>query len=231
MGGFGSGNFNNPAAAAALLSGFNPAAFAGFNPMGMSPGFGFNSMGFGGFGPGFFSGFGGFGPGGFASSGGGIGGSATGGGSGYGSDGMSGYGGGGRGHASSSSYDKDGYSDATYGMAEMKGSSGSDRNPSAGLPGSSAMSGNSSTGYDGIDNPMTAAYGHGALPGGFGGFPSIGDWSQFASAAGSGTGVGRGSDYQIGNYNQINSNYGPAGRLNSRGGGVGDKSNRGYRPY
>ena len=47
MGAFGGGNFNNPAAAAAFLSGgFNPAAFGGFNPaaMGMGPGFGFNGM-------------------------------------------------------------------------------------------------------------------------------------------------------------------------------------------
>ena len=238
MGGFGGGNFNNPAAAAALLSsGFNPAAFAaGFGSMGMGPGFGFNGMGFGGFGPGFFGGFGGFGPGGFGAGGGGGGGSSTGGGSGYGTGGAGGYGGGGRSHSTPSSYDKDSYGDVPYGMGDMKGSSVSERNPSAALP--SAGAGSSSSGYEGMSNPMAAAYSQGAFPAGFGGFPGMGsDWSQFASAAGAGgagagVGVGVGAtEYQMGNYSQMSSNYGPAGRVNSRGVGGADKNNRGYRPY
>lgn len=230
MTGFGGGNLNNPAAAAALLTGLNPAAFAGFNPMGMGPGFGFNGMGFGGFGQGFFGGLGGFGPGGFVGGGSGGGNAGAGGGSLYGAEGS--YGGGGRGLSSSSSYDKDSYGDVAYGIGDMKSLSASERNSTTGMSGAGA--GNSSSGYDGMSNAMAVAYGHGALPGGFGGFPSIGDWSQFAGTSGSGSGVGRGAEYQIGNYSQMNSNYGPTGRLNSRGGGgggSGEKSNRGYRPY
>ncbi|XP_074623833.1 uncharacterized protein LOC141881840 isoform X2 [Acropora palmata] len=221
MSGFGGGNFSNPAAAAALLSGLNPAAFSGFNPMAMGPGFGFNGMGFNGFGPSFFGGFGGFSPGGFGAGGGGNGGGGTSVGTGFGVEASS-YGGSGPRLSSSSTYEKDNYADVAYGLVDMKGSSASERNSSAGIPGAAT---------DSISNAMATAYGHGALPGGFGGFPGIGDWSQLAGMSGSGSGVGRGSDYQIGNYNQMNSNYGPAGRLNSRGSGVGDKSNRGYRPY
>ena len=219
--GFGGGNLSNPAAAAALLSGLNPAAFSGFNPMAMGPGFGFNGMGFNGFGPSFFGGFGGFSPGGFGAGGGGNGGGGTSVGTGFGAEAGS-YGGSGPRLSSSSTYEKDNYADVAYGLVDMKGSSASERNSSAGIPGAAT---------DSISNAMATAYGHGALPGGFGGFPGIGDWSQLAGMSGRGSGVGRGSDYQIGNYNQMNSNYGPAGRLNSRGSGVGDKSNRGYRPY
>ena len=242
MSGFGgAGNFNNPAAAAALMaSGFNPAAFAAFGPGAMgnfSPGFGFNGMGFGGFGPGFF-GFGGFGPGGFGGGGGGSG-SAVGA-SEYGGRGGGGYGRGassGRGLPlnSSSSYDKDSYSELQgYGIGEMKGASAVERNPSSVLPGASGTV-SSSGGYEGMNNPMAAAYGsYPGFPGGFGGFPPMGDWSQFAAAAGGGSGVGAGEgtgDYQIGNYSQMSSNYGPTSRLNSRSISGGDKNNRGYRPY
>ena len=245
MGGFGGGNFSNPAAAAALMAGgFNPAAFAGFGPGAMGsfgPGFGFNGMGFGGFGPGFF-GFGGFGPGGFgAGGGGGAGGSgSSGGASGYGAGVGSGYGRGpssGRGlpHNSSSSYDKDSYSELPgYGMGDMKGAPAVERNPPAVLPGASST-GSSGGAYEGLNNPMAAAYsGYPGFAGGFGGFPPMGDWSQFAAAAGGASGGGGGEgtgDYQIGNYSQMSSNYGPASRLNSRNITAGDKSNRGYRPY
>lgn len=232
--GMGMGGFNNPAAAAALLSsGFNPAAFGGFGPaaMGMGSGFGFNGMGFGGFGPGFFGGFGGFGPGAFgggASGGGGPDGRAGG----YGSGGGGSYGVGGRGHSGSISYDKDNYGDTPYGMADMKGSSVGERTPSAAMPGAGASS---VSGYENMNSPMAAAYGLGGnFPGGFSNFPGMGDWSQFAGGAGgvSASGGGGGSvDYQIGNYSQVNSNYGPAGRMNSRGVSGGDKNNRGYRPY
>lgn len=246
MGAFGGGNFSNPAAAAALMAGgFNPAAFAAFGPGAMGnfgPGFGFNSMGFGGFGPGFF-GFGGFGPGGFGGGGGGGGSGSASGESGYGAGGGVGYG---RGASSgrglplngASSYDKDSYSERPgYGMADMKATSAVERNPSSILPGATGT-GSSSSGYEGMTNPMAAAAygGYPGFGGGFGGFPSMGDWSQFAAAAaaGAGSGVGGGEgagDYQIGNYSQMSSNYGPTSRLNSRTISGGDKNNRGYRPY
>ena len=234
MGGFGGGGFGNPAAAAAFMSGFNPAAFGGFGPGAMGnfgPGFGFNGMGFGGFGPGFFGGFGGFGPGGFGGGGGG-------GGSGYGTGGGGSYGGGGpsgRGHShsSSSNYDKDNYSEVSYGMGDVKVASAGERNVSSGLVPSGAA-GSSGGGYEAMSNPMASAYG-GYAGFGFGGFPAVGDWNQFAAAAavgggGGGSGVGS-SDYQIGNYSQMNSSYGPANRLNSRGTSGADKNNRGFRPY
>lgn len=239
MGGFGGGNFSNPAAAAALMAGgFNPAAFAGFGPGAMgsfSPGFGFNGMGFGGFGPGFF-GFGGFGPGGFGAGGGGGSGSSAGA-NGHGAGGGSGYGRGppsGRGlaHNSSSGYDKDSYSElAAYGMGDIKGAPAVERNPPAVLTGASSA-GSSGSAYEGLNNPMAAAYGgYPGFPAGFGGFPAMGDWSQFAAAAGGASGGEGAGDYQIGNYSQMSSNYGPASRLNSRNITGGDKSNRGYRPY
>lgn len=239
MSGFGGGNFSNPAAAAALMAGgFNPAAFAGFGPGAMGsfgPGFGFNGMGFGGFGPGFF-GFGGFGPGGFGAGGGGGSGSSAGA-NGHGAGGGSGYGRGpssGRGlaHNSSSGYEKDSYSELPgYGMGDIKGAPAVERNPAAVLAGASSA-GSSGSAYEGLNNPMAAAYGgYPGFPAGFGGFPPMGDWSQFAAAAG-GASVGEGAgDYQIGNYSQMSSNYGPASRLNSRNVTGGDKSNRGYRPY
>ena len=246
MGSFGGGNFNNPAAAAALMAGgFNPAAFAGFGPGAMGnfgPGFGFNGMGFGGFGPGFF-GFGGFGPGGFGAGGGGGGGSSGSSGgasSGYGAGGGGGYGRGlpsvrGLSHNSSSSYDKDSYSDLPgYGLGDMKGAPVVERNPSSVLPGASST-GSSGGAYEGLNNPLATPYGgYPGFAGGFGGFPPMGDWSQFAAAAGGASGGGGGEgtgDYQIGNYSQMSSNYGPTSRLNNRNISAGDKSNRGYRPY
>ncbi|XP_073236124.1 uncharacterized protein [Porites lutea] len=234
--GMGMGGFNSQAAAAALLSGgFNPAAFASFNPasMGMGSGFGFSGMGFGGFNPGFFGGFGGFGPGSFGGggAGGGVGGSV--GGSGFASLGGGGYGGGGRSHSSSSSYEKENFGDSPYGMADLKGSSVGDRNPTGGM---SVPGGSSGGGYDSMSNPLAAAYGHGNFPGGFGGFPGgMGDWSQFPGGVGGGSlGAGAGgasADYQIGNYSQVNSSYGPTSRINNRGASGVDKNNRGYRPY
>lgn len=250
MGAFGGGNFAaNPAAAAALMTagGFNPAAFAGFGAGAMgnfAPGFGFNGMGFGGF-P-FFSGFGGFGPGGFGAGvgGGGVGVGSAGGASGYGAGGgYSGVAPSGRGHSSSSSYDKaDNYGELPYGMGDMKGASPAERNPSVSvLPGASGTASASSTGYEGMTNPMAAAYGsYTGFPGGFGGFPAtMGDWSQFAAAAAAGGasggggvgGVATSGDYQIGNYSQLSSNYGPTSRVNSRSVIGADKNNRGYRPY
>ncbi|KAJ7391902.1 hypothetical protein OS493_016198 [Desmophyllum pertusum] len=88
-----------------------------------------------------------------------------------------------------------------------------------------------------MTNPMAAAYGsYAGFPGGFGGFPAtMGDWSQFAAAAAAGGasggggvgGVATSGDYQIGNYSQLSSNYGPTSRVNSRSVIGADKNNRG----
>ena len=175
-------------------------------------------MAFGGFGPGFFGGFGGFGPGGFGGGGGGVGGGSAAAFSGGSSHGHS--------HSASSigSFDKGGYSGGPYGVGDVKPSV-SDRS----LPNNMAPSGGSSGGaYDNLPN-LAGAYGYGPFSGGFGGFP-IGEWSQFSAVGGIADGASSG-DYQIGNYSQVNSSYGPANRLGNRGVSAVDKNNRGYRPY
>lgn len=112
---------------------------------------------------------------------------------------------------------------------------GGKSNVSLAVAGSSGTGESSSGGYEGISSPMASAYG--SYPGFvYEGFPSTGDWNQFALAAaaagGRAGGSGRGpGDYQMGSYSQMNSSYGPTNRRKGHGANGRDKNNRGFRPY
>ena len=117
----------------------------------------------------------------------------------------------------------------------FRGRGGGEYNVSSAMVGSSTTGESSGGGYKGMIYPM--AYARGSYPRfGFGGFLSMEDRNRFAAAAvaagdrvgGSGGGPG---DYQMGNYSQMNSSYGPANRKNSCGATGGGKNTRGFRPY